>query len=98
MSKFGELISGNTPVLLDFYTEQNEKSIEINQLIHKVASALGDKAKVIKINADKNQELVDALKIKSIPTFIIYKYGEMVWRQSGNVDAIDLILKVEEIL
>jgi thioredoxin 1 len=96
MSKFGELISGNTPVLLDFYTEQNENTIETNQLMHKVASALGDKAKVIKINVEKNQELATALKIKSIPTFIIYKYGEMVWRQSGSVEAIDLILKVEE--
>jgi thioredoxin 1 len=96
MSKFGELISGNTPVLLDFYTEQNEISIETNQLIHKVASALGDKAKVIKINVDKNQELANVLKIKSIPTFIIYKFGEMVWRQSGDLNANDLILKVEE--
>jgi thioredoxin 1 len=96
MSKFGELISGNTPVLLDFYTEQNESTIETNQLMHKVASALGDKAKVIKINIEKNQELANALKIKSIPTFIIYKYGEMVWRQSGEVAANDLILKVEE--
>ena len=96
MSKFGELISGNTPVLLDFYTDESESSIETNQLIHNVASALGDKAKVIKINIDKNQELVNALRIKSIPTFIIYKYGELVWRQSGEIDANDLILKVEE--
>jgi thioredoxin 1 len=96
MSKFGELISGNTPVLLNFYKEQDENTIGTNLLIHKVASALGDKAKVIKINVEKNKELIEALKIKSIPTFIIYKYGEMAWRQSGNVEAIDLILKVEE--
>jgi thioredoxin 1 len=96
MSKFGELVSGNTPVLLDFYKEQNEITIESNQLIYKVASALGDKAKVIKIDVEKNEELVRALRIKTIPTFMIYKYGEMVWRQSGEIDANDLILKVEE--
>lgn len=96
MSKFGELITGNTPVLLDFYTNESENSIETTHLMHNVASALGDKAKVIKINVDKNPDLVDALKIKSIPTFIIYKYGEMVWRQSGDIAANDLILRVEE--
>ena len=96
MSKFGELITGNTPVLLDFYTDESENAIETTQLIHNVASALGDKAKVIKINIEKNPELANALKIKSIPTFIIYKYGEMVWRHSGETTANDLILKVKE--
>jgi thioredoxin 1 len=56
-----------------------------------VAAALGDKAKVIKIDIEKNQELADALKVKGLPTLMIYKDGEMKWRQSGELKANTLI-------
>jgi thioredoxin 1 len=61
MSKFGELISAQVPVLIDFYTDWNESSIAMHPVIRDVA-ALGDKAKVIKIDVDKNKELADALE------------------------------------
>lgn len=96
MSKFGELIDAKVPVLLDFFTEWNEPSIAMNEVIRDVAAALGDKAKVIKINIDKNQELAEALRIKGLPTLMIYKSGQMVWRQSGELDANTLINIVQE--
>ena len=46
---------------------------------------------VIKINTEKNIKLSEALRVKVIPTLMIYKYGEMVWRQSGDQDANTLI-------
>jgi thioredoxin 1 len=61
-----------------------------------VAAALGDKAKVIKIDVDKNQELADALRIKGLPTLMIYKQGQMVWRQSGELDANTIISLVQD--
>ena len=73
MSKFGELINTQLPVLIDFYTEWNEPSVSMHPVIRDVAAALGDKAKVIKIDVDKNQELADALRIKGLPTLMIYK-------------------------
>ena len=96
MSKFGELISAQVPVLIDFYTDWNEPSIAMNPVIRDVAAALGDKAKVIKIDVDKNKELMDALKIKGLPTLMIYKGGQMVWRQSGEMDANSLISIVQD--
>ena len=87
MSKFGELIEGSIPVLLDFYAEWNEQSTSMRD----VAAALGDKGKVIKIDVDKNKELSQALRVKGLPTLMIYKKGEMVWRQSGEQDANTLI-------
>lgn len=96
MSKFGELINSQVPVLIDFYTDWNESSIAMNPVIRDVAAALGDQAKVIKIDVDKNQELTDALRIKGLPTLMIYKGGQMVWRQSGEMDANSLISIVQE--
>jgi len=96
MSKFGELISTNIPVLLDFYTEWNESSVSMHPVIKDVAAALGDRAKVIKIDVDKNHELAEALRIKGLPTLMIYKEGQMVWRQSGELDANTIISLVQD--
>ena len=68
----------------------------MHPVIRDVAAALGDKAKVIKIDVDKNQELADALRIKGLPTLMIYKDGQMVWRQSGELDANTIIGLVQE--
>jgi len=96
MSKFGELIDVTVPVLLDFYTEWNEQSVAMHPILRDVAAALGDKAKVIKIDVDKNQKLAEALRVKGLPTLMIYKAGEMKWRQSGEQDANTLIGLVQE--
>ncbi|WP_318642498.1 thioredoxin family protein [Flavobacterium ardleyense] len=96
MSKFGELIQAKTPVLIGFYADWNEQSGDIHPIIRDVAAALGDKARVIKIDVDKNQELSDALRIKTLPTLMIYKDGQMVWRQSNAVDANSLITIIGE--
>ncbi|NJX16005.1 thioredoxin family protein [Tamlana crocina] len=98
MSKFGELIDVNIPVLFDFYSELDEKTSEMHLALRDVAAALGDKAKVIKIEVEKNRELTEALRVKTLPTLIIYKNGEMKWRQSGEQDAATLITIVQEYL
>ena len=96
MSKFGELIDLNIPVLLDFYTEWNEDSVSMHPILRDVAAAVGDKGKIIKIDVDKNNELAEALRIKQLPTLMIYKKGEMKWRQSGEQDANTLIGIMQE--
>lgn len=96
MSKFGELIETNVPVLLDFYAEWDDACKEMHAVLRDVAAALGDKARVIKIDIDKNQELSEALRVKGLPTLMIYKNGEMKWRQSGEQDANTLIGLVKE--
>lgn len=98
MSKFGELIDVEVPVLLDFYTEWNEQSTAMHPVLRDVAAALGDKAKVIKIDVDKNKELSEALRVKGLPTLIVYKRGEMKWRHSGEQDANTLIGIVQQFI
>lgn len=96
MSKFGELIDLHIPILLEFYTEWDETSTAMHPVLKDVAAAMGDKAKVIKINVEKNAELAEALRVKSLPTLMIYKEGEMKWRQSGEQDANTLIGLIQE--
>jgi len=98
MSKFGELVDSEMPILLDFYTDWNESSTSMQPVLKDVAAAIGDKGKVIKINIDKNNELAQALRIKDVPTLMIYKSGEMVWRQSGEQDANTLINLINEFI
>ncbi|HAV55642.1 thioredoxin family protein [Aequorivita vladivostokensis] len=96
MSKFGELIETRVPVLLDFYAEWDDACKEMHPVLRDVAAALGDKARVIKIDVEKNKELAEALRVKGLPTLMIYKNGEMKWRQSGEQDANTLIGLVNE--
>ena len=98
MLKFGELIDSETPILLDFYTDWNESSTSMHPVLKDVAAAIGDKGKIIKINIDKNNELAQALRIKGLPTLMIYKSGDMVWRQSGEQDADTLINLMNEFI
>lgn len=96
MAKFGELIGSEIPVLIDFYADWEEDSDHFHATLRDVAAALGDSAKVIKIDVEKNEILANALRIKGNPTFIIYKDGEMKWRQSGDQDANTLINLVQQ--
>ncbi|WP_435414320.1 thioredoxin family protein [Polaribacter aestuariivivens] len=97
MTKFGELISVEKPVLIDFYSDWEDAENTVETL-RNVAVALGDKAKVIKIDVTKNENLADALRVKGNPTFMLYKNGEMKWRQTGFQDAKTLIDLVKEYL
>ena len=68
----------------------------MHEVLRSVAAAIGDKGKVIKIDADKNKDLAAALRVTTLPTLMVYKDGEMVWRQSGEQDAVTLMGIIEE--
>ncbi len=96
MTKFGELIGSRIPTLIDFYSDWEDENSSLHSILRDVAAALGDKAKVVKINVSKNETLATALRIKGDPTYIIYKDGEMKWRQTGHQDANTLISLVQQ--
>ena len=98
MSKFGELIDGEKPILIVFYEGVENEDDGIHRILNDVAEAVGDKGKVIKLDISKNPKLVEALRVKAAPTFTIYKSSEMVWRQTGEQDANTLIGLVSEYL
>ncbi|MGO3706206.1 MAG: thioredoxin family protein [Mesonia hippocampi] len=91
MTKFGDLIRGEKTVLFTFYTIASEEATNMHAILKKVAGSLEGGVKIIRINAQENIELAKALRIQSVPTLLIYKNGEMVWRQSGKQQSKTLV-------
>jgi len=85
MSKFYELINGDQPVLVDFYADWCQPCKVVSPTVARIARELGDKIKVIKVNVDRNQPVAVRYGIQGIPTLILFKNGQIKWRQSGAV-------------
>jgi thioredoxin 1 len=95
MAKFKDLINSEKPVLVDFYADWCGPCKTMAPIIEQVAGKLGDKAKVIKVNVDKNPEAANAYRIQGIPTLILFKKGQVKWRQSGVVPQNQILKTVE---
>lgn len=89
-SAFNELINGNTPTLIDFSAEWCGPCKTMKPILEDLKSALGESAKVLKIDVDKNPKLANAYKIQSVPTLMLFKNGQIKWRKSGVVQANEL--------
>jgi len=82
---FQELIKSETPVLVDFYADWCGPCKAMGPVLEKVSKTMGDRVKIIKINVDKNQTAAAAYRVQSIPTMILFKKGEVKWRQAGGM-------------
>ena len=91
MDRFKEMIQSPKPVLVDFYAEWCGPCKIMKPRLLDVAERMGEKAKVVEIDVDREKELAERYRIQSVPTFIIFKNGEQLWRQSGAISTIALL-------
>ncbi|MFZ9046172.1 MAG: thioredoxin [Cyclobacteriaceae bacterium] len=95
-SSFGELIKGNTPVLIDFSAEWCGPCKMLAPILNEVKNTLGNKVKIIKIDIEKNQQLASNYRVQSVPTMILFKESKQLWRQSGVPTKDQLIQLVQQ--
>ena len=86
MGTFQELIKGEVPVLVDFHADWCAPCKIMNPILKNIKKKFGDQLKIIKINVDNNQQVSNKFQVKGIPTFILFKNSEILWKQSGVIN------------
>ena len=102
MEKFKEKVAQQTITLVDFYATWCGPCRTMGPIIDRVKQVLRDRVTVLKYDIDdpQNAELVAEHNVRSVPTIVLYRAGEVVWRDSGVVSAehlIDLIAKLAKV-
>ncbi len=93
---FVELIAGNDPVLIDFYSDWNGPSKELQPILEEIKRKMGDLVILLKINVDKNPKAQRLYNIQSVPTLMIFKNNEIKWRQNGAASSQTIEKKIRE--
>lgn len=80
---FDQLVNQEVPVLVDFYADWCGPCKSMAPILKQLKSDLKDAISIIKINVDTNQRLAAKYQVQGVPTFMVFKKGKQIWRQSG---------------
>ncbi len=94
MGQFNEIIQSETPTLVDFFATWCGPCKAMVPVLDQLKTEMGEAVRILKIDVDKNQTVAEKFKIRGVPTFILFKNGEIVWRQSGGISLSELKQKV----
>lgn len=96
MDEFNKIIGEDRPTLVDFFATWCGPCKIQAPILEEVKATVGDKANIIKIDIEKNQQLAAQYNVRSVPTLIMFKNGMAVWRAVGVQQASELIDKINE--
>jgi len=88
---FTELKNSNTPLLVDFWADWCQPCKMMPPILKNVKKHFGNKVNIVKVNVDKNQVAAGRFMIQNIPTIMIFKNGNIVFKQAGVMQAESLI-------
>lgn len=87
---FSELTNSDKPVLVDFYADWCAPCRAMKPVLEDLKAQMGDQIAIFKIDVDRNPAISERFNVMSIPTLIVFKNGEPVWRKSGMASSSEL--------
>ena len=96
MEKFNEMINDEQLTLVDFFATWCGPCKMMHPILEQLKEKMGDDIRILKVDVDKNEALSMQYRIQSVPTLMLFKKGEMLWRQSGAMSLNDLMLKISQ--
>ncbi len=98
MENFNDIIKSEKLILVDFYATWCGPCKMMHPVLEQLKEDLGENIRIIKIDVDKNEAISMQYRIQSVPTFMLFKNGEAVWRQSGTIRLNDLKALISQYL
>ncbi|MBM3160221.1 MAG: thioredoxin [Bacteroidetes bacterium] len=95
MSKFNDILKKDIPTLIDFYATWCGPCKMVHPILDDLKKQIGDKITILKIDIDKNPNVTDQFKIRSVPSLMLFKGGETLWRESGVIPVNTLLNKIQ---
>ncbi|MCR5395300.1 MAG: thioredoxin [Bacteroidales bacterium] len=83
MEQFNQIIQNEGLTLVDFFATWCGPCKTMHPVLEQLKANMGDRLRIIKIDVDKNPSISSTYNIQSVPTLILFKRGEVAWRQSG---------------
>ena len=91
MSKFNDIIKGYTPVLIDFSAEWCQPCKMMPPILKEVKKQLGGRIRILKVDVDRNPAIAQKYQIRNVPTLMVFKNGNVVFRKAGVIPAPQLV-------
>ena len=88
---FQKILNSNKPVLVDFFATWCGPCQVLSPILKEVKDSLGDAITIVKIDVDKNQELVSQWQVRGVPTMLLFQDGKQLWRQSGVLQKAEIL-------
>ena len=98
METFNDVINSGTLVLVDFYATWCQPCKMMHPILEQVKGELGDRVRIIKIDVDKQSATANQYRIQSVPTLMLFRQGEVLWRTSGAMQRAELLATIDSFM